>query len=156
MINTQNEYEFNPEDFSKEENSDINITTNNQTNNISEQKNEEMYYEKLRENIIEKQLISYLNNRKDESFLDSKSINSVLCFLICLIMYSLLFDYIYQNLFNGKSIFNIFNDCIHFIKVSCCDIEDDDIIESNEIKIKNKKIDDINDEKSNKIEISNE
>ena len=154
MINTQNEYEFNPEDISKEENSDTNITTNNQTNNISEQKDEELYYNKLRENIIEKQLINYLNNRIDESLLDSKSINSVLCFLICLIMYSLIFDYIYQNIFHGKSIFNIFNECIHFIKVSCCDYEDDDIMESNEIKIKNKKIDDINEEKSNKLEIS--
>ena len=160
MINTQNEYEYNPEDVLNEEKKEISNTTDNTTKNIQEQNKEETYYEKLRENIIEKQLMNYLNNKKNEELLDIKQVNSVVCFFMCLIFYSLIFDFIYQIFSPGKSILHIFNDCIHFIKVSFCDFEDDeDDINSRQFKERNKKvieikIEDDNDESSHIIKVN--
>ena len=157
MINTQNDYEYNPEDFLKEEKIDIKNNTDNKTNNISEQNNEETYYEKLRENIIEKQLMNYLNNKKNDSLIYYKQANSVTCFLICLIFYTLIFDTIYQIFSPGKSIFHIFNDCILFIKVSFCDYDEEEDINNSILKEQNKidiKIDDNNDEASHIIKVN--
>ena len=60
---------------------------------------------------------------------------SVYCFILCLIIYSLTFDFIYKRLFPGKSIFDIFKGCINFIKVSFCDFEDEDEDKSNILTI---------------------
>ena len=156
MIETQNDYEYNPEDVLEEENINMTNSTNNITNNIPEKNNEETYYEKLRENIIEKQLINYLNSKKDESLLDLQKLNSVICFLICLIFYSLIFDLIYQFLSPGKSIFHIFNDCILCVKEVFCDYEEEDFNNSlfKEVKKKEIKIEDNNDEASQIIKIN--
>ena len=145
MINTQNDYEYNPEEILKEEKINIKNNTDNKTNNISEQNKEETYYEKLRENIIEKQLMNYLNNKKNDSLIYYKQANSVTCFLICLIFYTFIFDTVYQIFSPGKSIFHIFNDCILFIKVSFCDYNEEDNINNSIFKEPNKidiKIDD--------------
>ena len=109
MINTQNEYEYIPDIISEEEKLDMKNQTENKTNNISEQNREENYYEKLRENIIEKQLINYLNNKKNEDLIDLKKAISVVFFLLILIIYTLLFDFIYRIFYPEKSIFHIFN-----------------------------------------------
>ena len=155
LINTQNEYEFNPEEDYNEEKIETNITngTINKTKEIREEKNEENYYENIRKNIIDKQLKNYLDNQKEEESFDYNHINSVICFIICLIMYSFIFDFIYQRLYPGKSIFHIFNDCIYFIKIGICDNDDDDNIEIEQVNIKNK-IKIINDEEKNIIRVN--
>ena len=156
LINTQNEYEFNPEEDYNEEKIETNIKngTINKTKDIHEEKNEENYYENIRKNIIDKQLKNYLDNQKEEESFDYNHINSVICFIICLIMYSFIFDFIYQRLYPGKSIFHIFNDCIYFIKIGICDNDDDDDnIEIEQVNIKNK-IKIINDEEKNIIRVN--
>ena len=151
MINTQNEYEYIPDIISDEEKMDMKNQTENKTNNISEQNKEENYYEKLRENIIEKQLINYLNNKKNEDLIDLKKSISVVFFLLILIIYTLLFDFIYRIFYPEKSVFHIFNDFIVCLKIACCDYEEEDDIDNSLFKEKNKKeikIYDDNDENS--------
>ena len=145
MIKTQNEYEYNPEELSKvkEENAQVNNTMNNNTNitnnknanTVKEKENEETFYGKIRDDIIEKQLINYLNRKNEEALLNPRKMVSVYCFILCLIIYSLTFDFIYKRLFPGKSIFDIFKGCINFIKVSFCDFEDEDEDKSNILTI---------------------
>ena len=139
MINTQNEYEYIPDNVVEEEKIDMKNNTENKTNNISESNKEQTYYEKLRENIIEKQLINYLNSKNNESLMDLKKANSVVFFLLCLILYSAIFDIIYKFFYPEKSIFHIFNDFIICIKIACCDYEEEDDINNSIFKETNKK-----------------
>ena len=131
MIKTQNEYEYNPEDLSKtdEENDKINNTniTNTNTDEFKEKQNEESFYDKIRDDIIEKQLINYLNRKNEEALINPRKLNSAYCFILCLIIYSLAFNYINQKLFHGTSIFSFFNDCINLIKVAICDYDEEDL-----------------------------
>ena len=131
MIKTQNEYEYNPEELSKtdEENDKINNTniTNTNTDEFKEKQNEESFYDKIRDDIIEKQLINYLNRKNEEALINPRKLNSAYCFILCLIIYSLAFNYINQKLFHGTSIFSFFNDCINLIKVAICDYDEEDL-----------------------------
>ena len=131
MIKTQNEYEYNPEDLSKtdEENDKVNNTniTNTNTDEFKEKQNEESFYDKIRDDIIEKQLINYLNRKNEEALINPRKLNSAYCFILCLIIYSLAFNYINQKLFHGTSIFSFFNDCINLIKVAICDYDEEDL-----------------------------
>ena len=139
MINTQNEYEYIPDNVVEEGKIEMKNNTENKTNNISESNKEQTYYEKLRENIIEKQLINYLNSKNNESLMDLKKANSVVFFLLCLIIYSGLFDIIYKFFYPEKSIFHIFNDFIICFKIACCDYEEEDDINNSIFKETNKK-----------------
>ena len=169
MINTQNNYEYNEknlEELMKANNNtnisnNINIDTNNNTENKNNNNNkyidkndkikEKLYYEKIKERIIEHQLKNYLNNRPKKKMFDSKKIKSKIFFIICLIGYSIFI----KNIILGKSIFNIFNECINCLNEFCCLEEDEEDldIEQKKIQIKNKKIDDINDEKPKIVKI---
>ena len=128
MIKTQNEYEYNPEELSKvnEENNKVN-NTNTTTNDVKENENEESYYNKIRDDIIEKQLTTYLNHKNEEALINPRKLNSIYCFILCLIIYSLAFDFINKKFFHGKSIFYIFNDCIDIIQVAICDYDEEDL-----------------------------
>ena len=144
MINSQNDYEYNEEEILKiEKDNKENITENNKTNNIIEKKNEEIYYDNIRKKIIENELMNYLKNQKEEALLTIKNLNSVICFLICLLVYSLIFDYIYKIFYPNNSIFHIFNDFNDCISALFCE-NDEESLEIKEIKVKNKKIDEIN------------
>ena len=162
MINTQNTYEYNEknlEEIMKMNNSNItnntnntNINNNNKTENKNNKyiiKNEKIYYEKIKDRIIEHHLKTYLKNIPEEKMFNANTVKSILFFLICLIGYSLGFDYFYKKMYPGKSIFNIFNECIDCINLLCCYDEDDEEydIEQKKIQVKNKKIDDINEER---------
>ena len=58
-------------------------------------------------------------------------------------------------MYPGKSIFNIFNECIDCINLLCCYDEDDEEydIEQKKIQVKYKKIDDINEERPKLVKI---
>ena len=128
MIKAQNEYEYNPEELSKtNDESDIKNNTNNSSDELKEKQNEESFYDKIRDEIIEKQLINYLNRKNEEALINPRKLNSAYCFILCLIIYSLAFNYINQKLFHGQSIFCIFNDCIYFIKLAICDYDEEEL-----------------------------
>ena len=160
MINTQNNYEYNEKNLEKIMNNNTNITNNNNSNNkyiidINERKKERLYYEKIKERIIENQLQTYLDNIPEETMFSSKNIKSAIFFIICLIGYSLGFDYFYKKKHPGKSIFNIFNECIDCLNlIFCFDEDEEDLdIEQKKIQVKNKKRDDINEEKPKLVKV---
>ena len=174
MINTQNNYEYNEKNLEElmktinntniSNNTNIdnnNIDNKNQSNNKYDKKNErikeKLYYEKIKERIIEHQLKTYLNNIPKKKMFDSKKIKSIIFFIICLIGYSFGFDYFYKRYYPGKSIFNIFSECFNCLNSICCFDEDEEDfeIEQRKIQIKNKKIDDINDENPKIVKTQN-
>ena len=118
MINMQNNYEYNEKNLEEIINNNPNSTNISNNNNssdnnkyiidINERKKEKLYYEKIKERIIENQLQTYLDKIPDETMFSSKNIKSAIFFLICLIGYSLGFDYFYKKYYPGKSIFNIY------------------------------------------------
>ena len=167
MINTQNNYEYNEKELEEIMNqnktngsnntNDTEIINNtNKTNNLSnkfdhkdEQKKKELYYEKIKEQIIQHQLQTYLKNIPEERFLSAKNIKTMIFFIICLVMYSFGYDYFYKKYYPGKSIFDIFSECMDCLNLLFCYDEDDDEIdiEKRKIQVINKKRDDINEEK---------
>ena len=166
MINTQNNYEYNEKNLEEIMNLNSNNNTNNNSNKTTDKingnkymdkeeiKKERLYYEKIKEQIIENQLQTYLNNIPEEKMFSSKNIKSSIFFLICLIGYSFGFDYFYKKYYPGKSIFNIFNECIDCLNLIFCDDDDEEIdIEERQIQIKNKKRDDINEEKPKLVKV---
>ena len=155
MINTQNNYEYNEknlEEIMNENNTNNTYKTfdidNNTDNNIyidkNEIKKEKLYYEKIKEKIIEHQLETYLNNIPEETMFSSKNVESAIFFIMWLIGYTFAFNYIYKIFYPGKSIFNIFNECIDCLNLIFCEDDDEDLsIEEKQIQVKNKKRDDI-------------
>ena len=158
MINTQNNYEFNEKHLEVIMNFNSNNTNNKTTDNNKymdkeKLKKEELYYETIKKKIIENQLETYLNDIPEEKMFSWENIKSAIFFLICLIGYSFAFDYLYKKYYPGKSIFNIFNECIDCLNLIFCDDDEEIGIEEKQIKIKNKKIDDINEEKPKYIKV---
>ena len=163
MINTQNNYEYNEKHLEEIMNLNSNNTNNNTINKTTDNnkymdkeklKKEELYYETIKKKIIENQLETYLNDIPEEKMFSWENIKSAIFFLICLIGYSFAFDYLYKKYYPGKSIFNIFNEFIDCLNLIFCYDDDEEIdIEEKQIKIKNKKIDDINEEKPKYIKV---
>ena len=176
MINTQNNYEYNEnnlKELMKTNNTKSNDKHNNNTNKINEtnnhnnntnnknkyidkdeQKKQELYYEKIKEKIIEHQLNKYLSNIPEERLFSLSNIKSILFFIICLIGYSFVFDHFYKKYNDGRSIFKIFDDFIDCLKLLFCDDDDEEIdLEQQQIKVKNKKIDDINEVKPKYVKV---
>jgi hypothetical protein len=162
MINTQNNYEYNEKHLEEIMNLNSNNTNNNTINKTTDNnkymdkeklKKEELYYETIKKKIIENQLETYLNDIPEEKMFSWENIKCAIFFLICLIGYSFAFDYLYKKYYPGKSIFNIFNECIDCLNLIFCDDDEEIGIEEKQIKIKNKKIDDINEEKPKYIKV---
>jgi len=176
MINTQNNYEYNEKNLkelmdNKENNtniSDINNETNyekpkddiNGTKNTKsyinkeEQKRIELYYEKIKKKIIEHQLRTYLDNLPEEKFFSFENFKTAIFFILCLIGYSFGFDYFYKKYNDGRSIFHVFDDFCDCLKLLFCEDDEDEFdIEQQQVKVKNKKIDDIDEVKPKMVKV---
>ena len=169
MINKHNSYEYNEKnlkeimkqtqanDTNDTNNENDNITSmDNMTDNINnkfiskeEQKKIDLYYEKIKEQIFQHQLETYLKSIPEEKFMSLKNFKTFLFFLICLIGYSYGYDYFYKKYHPGQSIFNVFRECRECFRLIFCFDEDDEEteIEQRKIQVINKKRDDIDEAK---------
>ena len=166
MINKHNSYEYNEKNLKEimkqtkangTNNENDNITSmDNMTDNINnkfiskeEQKKIDLYYEKIKEQIFQHQLETYLKSIPEEKFLSLKNFKTFLFFLICLIGYSYGYDYFYKKYHPGQSIFNVFRECRECFRLIFCFDEDDEEteIEQRKIQVINKKRDDIDEAK---------
>ena len=176
MINTQNNYEYNEKNLKElmdnKENNTNNSDINNETNyekskddigemknkksyiNKEEQKRVEIYYEKIKKQIIEHQLRTYLDNLPEEKFFSFENFKTAIFFILCLIGYSFGFDYFYKKYNKGRSIFHVFDDFCDCLKLLFCEDDEEEFdIEEQQVKVKNKKIDDIDEVKPKMVKV---
>lgn len=176
MINTQNTYEYNEKNLKElmdnKENNTNNSDINNETNyekskddigemknkksyiNKEEQKRVELYYEKIKKQIIEHQLRTYLDNLPEETFFSFENFKTAIFFILCLIGYSFGFDYFYKKYNKGRSIFHVFDDFCDCLKLLFCEDDEEEFdIEQQQVKVKNKKIDDIDEVKPKMVKV---
>ena len=176
MINTQNNYEYNEKNLKElmdnKENNTNNSDINNETNyekskddigemknkksyiNKEEQKRVELYYEKIKKQIIEHQLRTYLDNLPEETFFSFENFKTAIFFILCLIGYSFGFDYFYKKYNKGRSIFHVFDDFCDCLKLLFCEDDEEEFdIEQQQVKVKNKKIDDSDEVKPKMVKV---
>ena len=159
MINTHNKFQYSEKRLREIIN--INDTNKIKTSEISnkyidknEAKKQKLYYDKIKEKIIENQLKNYFDDTPQDNWFGWNSVKSILFFFICIIGYSFGFDYFYKKVYPGKSIFNFFKECMIYLDL-CDDYDDEEdiSIEEKQIQIKNKKRDDINDEGTKLVKV---
>ena len=159
MINTHNKYQYSEKRL--REMISINDSNKIKTSEISnkyidknEAKKQKLYYDKIKEKIIENQLKNYFEDTPQDKWFGWNSVKSILFFFICIIGYSFGFDYFYKMVYPGKSIFNIFKECMIYLDL-CDDYNDEEdiTIEEKQIQIKNKKRGDINDEGTKLVKV---